>query len=413
MDTEAMRLWAARQDPGATFASDPVRSLSSKLTRFHLDGVPTVAVGSDAGTKVKINAVLDAVSWALNDSPPSGAVHVIVGRGADDKPDDALDAMCAVAASVRAGLQVEVFTKSSFGAPLVRPANPGVFPDAPLKRWAGYLERARTAEPTGVAAELIGRIHHPSAALYPKLSGPGDWQLRLDGLEVGRVGHAAGELALASKSTATEGKPYQQWLAAIPMRRFGFDNTNLDAAAHRVSALIAEFGGHTPGVLDHGQAEHGIEAHVLTGRTELVSPSSGLLHPALPFAGGVLRSAQFPTLWGNVLSPARYLDALMADKQGRPWAVELKAPAVAGGNGSYLRAGITQAILYRYYIRGAILLDPWFTKLGLARQECQAAVAFPACAPGVADRHRKVADLCEVEVIEFTQPGAPQVSTRP
>lgn len=405
MDTEAMRLWAAGEDPGATFTSDPGRSLSSKLTRFHLNGVPTVAIGSDAGTKVKINAVLDAVSWVLNDSPSSDAVHLIVGTGADDKPDDALDAMCTVASSVTAALQVEVFTKTSSGAPLVRPAKPAAFPDAPLKRWAGYLERARTAQPTGVAAELIGRIHHPSAALYPKLSGPGDWQLRLDGLEVGRVGHAAGELALASKSTATEGKPYQQWLAAIPMRRFAVDTTNLDAAVDRVAALIAEFGGHKPGVLEHGQAEHGLEAHVLTGRTELVSPSSGLLHPALPFVGGVLRSAQFPTLWGNVSSPARYLDALMADRQGRPWAVELKAPAVAGGNGSYLRAGITQAILYRHYIRTATLLDSWFTKLGLARHECQAALAFPTCAPGVADRHRKVANLCEVEVIEFTQRG--------
>lgn len=405
MDTEAMRTWAAAVDSNASWTSDPIRSLSSKLVRFHLDGVPTVAVGADADTKVKINAVLDAVSWVLAASPASRTVRVIVGIDPAAKPNDALDAMYTVAAAMTAGPQVEVFTKQGDAAPQLCPSEPATFPKPVLEKWAGYLDRARTDQPTGVAAELINRIDHPAAALYPKLSGAGDWQLRLDGLEIGRVGHARGELALASKSAATEGKPYEQWLAAIPTRRFAFDNTNLDAAVDRVAALIAEFGGGRPGVLAHGQAEHGLEAYVLTGRTELVSASSGPLHPALPFVTGVLRSAQFPTLWGNVPSPARYLDALMADNQGRPWAVELKAPAVAGGNGSYLRAGITQAILYRRYICTATLLDPWFTHLGLVRQQCQAAVAFPTCAPGVADRHRKVANLCDVEVIEFTQPG--------
>lgn len=405
MDTKAMRTWAAAVDSNASWTSDPIRSLSSRLVRFHFDGVPTVAVGADAETKVKINAVLDAVSWVLAASPASRTVRVIVGIDPSAKPNDALDAMCTVAAAMNAGPQVEIFTKQGDGAAQTYSAEPTAFPKPVLEKWAGYLDRARTDQPTGVAAELINRIDHPAAALYPKLSGPGDWQLRLDGLEVGRVGHDRGELALASDSTATEGKPYKQWLAAIPMRRFAFDKTNIHVAADRVAALIAEFGGHKPGVLDHGQAEHGLEAHVLTGRTELVSTSSGPLHPALPFVGGVLRSAQFPTLWGNVLKPARYLDALMADTQGRPWAVELKAPAVAGGNGSYLRAGITQAVLYRHYICTATLLDPWFDKLGLAPQECQAAVAFPTCAPGVADRHRKVANLCNVEVIEFAQPG--------
>ncbi len=160
-------------------------------------------------------------------------------------------------------------------------------------------------------------------------------------------------------------------------------------------------------VLGHGQAEHALEAHVLSGRL-ILSALAGPLHPAVPFRAGTLAAAQFPTLWGDVTRPARYLDALLADDNHRPWAIELKDQGAGGGHGAYLRHGIGQAVLYRHYIRSAAELDPWFELHGLERTQCQAALAFPAASQSTAKviaRVRALAARYDVEVIEFARPA--------
>jgi len=128
----------------------------------------------------------------------------------------------------------------------------------------------------------------------------------------------------------------------------------------------------------------------------------------VPFRSGTLAAAQFPTLWGDVTRPARYLDALLADHVGRPWAVELKDQDAGGGHGAYLRHGIGQAVLYRHYIRSASDLDGWFSLYDLKRTECDAALAFPTGSSGASatlGRLRALAKLYAVEVIEFDRPG--------
>jgi hypothetical protein len=129
---------------------------------------------------------------------------------------------------------------------------------------------------------------------------------------------------------------------------------------------------------------------------------------AVPVRNGTLAAAQFPTLWGNVTKPARYLDALLADGDGRPWAVELKDQDAGGGHGAYLRHGIGQAVLYRHYIRTTEELDPWFASHGLARTGCCAALAFPIAAPGAKATVGLLQDLARcfmIEVVEFERPG--------
>jgi hypothetical protein len=109
-----------------------------------------------------------------------------------------------------------------------------------------------------------------------------------------------------------------------------------------------------------------------------------------------------------VTRPARYLDALLADDEGRPWAVELKDQDAGGGHGEYLRHGIGQAALYRHYIRSAAELDPWFASHGLQRTACQAALAFPTAAPSTAkgiERLRSLAARFDVDVVEFPRPA--------
>lgn len=121
-----------------------------------------------------------------------------------------------------------------------------------------------------------------------------------------------------------------------------------------------------------------------------------------------LRRAQFPTLWGDVSAPRRYLDALLSDDAGRPWAIELKDQDAGGGHGAYLRRGIGQAVLYRYFIRTSGDLEPFFSRYELQRTQCQAALAFPSAPLAAAkrvQRHRDLAERFSVTTIEFERPG--------
>ena len=105
----------------------------------------------------------------------------------------------------------------------------------------------------------------------------------------------------------------------------------------------------------------------------------------------------------------RYLDALLADSNGTPWAIELKDQSVGGGHGSYLRDGIAQAVLYRHFIRSADDLEPWFSLHQLDRKSCRAAFAFPTASPGAVSAIAKLYDLAprfDVELIQFARPGS-------
>jgi hypothetical protein len=195
----------------------------------------------------------------------------------------------------------------------------------------------------------------------------------------------------------------------IGRKEFIFDGSSIAEAVTFIRRLVDEWQGERyPNViLDHGQREHALEAHVLSGRIQL-STGAGALSPVTNVDDGVLRTAQFPTLWEDAVGPPRYLDALLADSEGRPWAIELKFQAPNARPGVYLRHGIAQAVLYRHFIRNAPALDDWFSARGLRRTECQAAVAFPSSSRTDVDASRALRRLAArtgVEVIEFPRPG--------
>lgn len=263
-----------------------------------------------------------------------------------------------------------------------------------------------------MAADLVAAIHHPSFALYPKLTSQKSaepWQMRLDGLEIGRAGTKTTTLRLASRNIDAPKEPRVTWRKVVGDQTLAFTPKSTARLVELVNSLIGEWSdpGNPAAVLGHGQREHALEAHVLSGRLGLTVPS-GPLRPAVPFRSGMLGAAQFPTLWGDVAGPARYLDALLADEASRPWAVELKDQDAGGGHGAYLRHGIGQAVLYRHFIRSATELDPWFNHHGLQRIECRAALAFPvapAAAAKTIARHREMASRYDIDVLEFVRPG--------
>jgi len=112
---------------------------------------------------------------------------------------------------------------------------------------------------------------------------------------------------------------------------------------------------------------------------------------------------QLPTLWAPQ-GRARFLDALM-HLGNLPWAVELKEPE-GSKRGQGYRHGITQAVLYREFIRRAKELHSWFERQSLDASQCRAAIAFPKMESNQKQQellrhHQEVARAFGVEVIEI------------
>lgn len=408
--------WARAHDPGADGRRDNRLSLSSRLARFRWDGTPAVAVRAGVAPKVRLDAVVDALAWYFDVATPTDdTLHLLLGAedGADPAAlSDQLGAIGTLATSIVDGPQIRVWLLGPNSEPQHRPVRAATFDSSVVARWTEWLLTEARRPVSGLARHLVQTIDTPAFALYPKLSSKDEsqpWQMRLDGLEIGRIGAESATLALATSDPTKPGEPRDTWRDVV-----GTEPRTVGAAdLGSLRALIAELVGrwsdpeHPTAVLRHGQAEHALEAHLLTGRTRLTSATAGVLRPAGLIVSGVVRSAQFPTLWGGP-PRARYLDALLADDAGRPWAIELKDQDAGGGMGAYLRHGIGQAVLYRHFISAATALDPYFAELGLGRAECKAALAFPAAAPSAAvkiDGHRRVAAAFGVEVIEFPRPG--------
>ena len=414
MDRAGLIAWANQHaDGGVTATPDYQLSLSSKLIRFHWNDAPTIAVGADADGKTRINALLDAIAFALGQpGAPAPAVHLLLGVD-DTSITEHLDAIGTLTNELRDGPTVRVWTIRPGEEPVeIHPKAATFTTDTPGK-WAGMLAAAAMKPVDGMAAAVAEAFaDRPSFALYPKLSSMSStrpWQMRLDGLEIGRTGPSATILHLASKDLTKPTEPRSTWLKVVGPVPLTFGPDQLGELVSVIDRLIDTWThpSVTGAVLGHGQAEHALEAHLLSGRLTIGTPD-GPLRLAVPFRSGMLAAAQFPTLWGNVTRPARYLDALLADTLDRPWAVELKDQGVGGGHGAYLRHGIGQAVLYRHYIRNVAALDAWFDSHNLGRTECQAALAFPTApltSASAIGRLRALATLFDVDVIEFGRPG--------
>lgn len=419
-DKRALLIWAERNAEGpVTVKPDRQRSLSSTLLRFRWNDAITIAVGIDALGKTRISAVLDAVAMFLGQpEPPETTVHLVLGTGPEGVEDPSiqehLGAIATLVTELRGPPEFRVWTLAPGEDPTEVTIAPPTLTTGTPARWSKLLMTAASTPVLGMAAAVAEALSGcPSFALYPKLSSLDSaepWQMRLDGLEIGRSGATRTTLRLASNDLTRPNEPRSSWLRIVGPDPIHFTPERLNDLVVLIDQLITAWTRtDSPGaVLGHGQVEHALEAHVLSERLVLETVT-GPLRSAVRFRSGVLAAAQFPTLWGDVTRPPRYLDALMADRDGRPWAVELKDQEAGGGHGAYLRHGIGQAVLYRHYIRSAEELDPWFELHGLKRTECQAALAFPRAtlsSAKVIERLRTLAALFDVEVIEFTRPGS-------
>jgi hypothetical protein len=99
------------------------------------------------------------------------------------------------------------------------------------------------------------------------------------------------------------------------------------------------------------------------------------------------------------------VDALM--RLGHiPYVVELKEP-LGSSPGQGYRHAVTQAVLYREFIRRAEKVHPWFIKNELDPSKCLAVVAFPALPKNerhqmLLGQHKLVGEAFSIEIIEIS-----------
>ena len=426
MDTAELENWIQQACPGIVEKhSDRALSLPKNLLRFYCNGQPSVAVGSDAKDKLRINSVLNGIQWYLRrPGTVAGTLNIIIGCGPKENTasmKEHLGAMSTLILGVNGDPLIQLWSIESGREPTpVIPETTAFSAHLGGKRaarWNAMLMAVVHDSVDGMALELVNGVRDDRLRLYPKLSNNSAnrrWQVRLDGAEIGYVGDDDFEFRINTKVRNIGEQPLKGWIdsglpidlrSGAPVGRI-YNRLEAENAIDDVEKLIRVWGGDSgTSLLDNRQPEHRLESRVLSGQIRLRADGADL-EPVIPSLDGSLRTAQFPTLWGDVDHTRRYLDALLRGGESQPWAIEIKDHNT-GGHGQYLRDGIAQAVLYRHFIRSAAELDPWFDELHLQRDRCRAGLAFPSALPGTDGAMsdlKRIAKLVDVEVIEFEMP---------
>ncbi len=390
-----------------------VRLVSGEKLHKDLAGVPTVVIAQDYPQQSSHpgDALVAAVRWLLFGMSSESAQGVspthpnrlaLLLSTAEKKllPKKTLTPFETLARALNSGptpLQVELWVQIGKGAkPHSHTISANAFKFGKPPAGGPYSERVegwakdlkdRPTRLAPLAADLEERVKDPSFRWYLPSTGK-RWSGRVEGLEVCKLSsNERGFILTVGKTPKPATSPknprpaptareiflelLRKSLAArsLPFKkREKLDEKDgIDLAAEVIREVVTE---RSSGKLAGEDREHRLEAQILRRAVKLQVGSQELLPVELkhPF--------QFPTLWHDgERSHARYLDALMRIGS-TPWAVEVKVNT-SSGPGSYYSHGITQAVLYREFIREAAGAKgtpffEWFAKRkGLKPADCQ------------------------------------------
>ncbi len=391
--------------------SDRSNSVPNTVVRCVRQGRRTVAVGTD--TKTPIGGLLDLVHLHLHGADVRGGTPVVRDKvtfllATDEWDTEAEGAVRTLAAQLDAGFQVDLCRLTSRGE--VLPISAAGLDDLGDHRkyrytdWLGLLTGVED-QPPPLVQRLMAGVPREEFRAYPVLGSKDCWALRLDGLEVAQVGPDRGWADVGADYDGRRGPERTTWLEAAPEGRLaivdGDGSVDIAAAAinrfaHAWAEMLNDSGKHN---------EHALESRVLRGVVP-VRTSSGELELLRGSDGARVNwGSQFPTRWGRTTARgARYLDALLRDGQ-TPWALELKVEG-SQSVGYYYRHAVTQAVLYRHFIRSATHLAPWFKDLELDHAACRAAVVVPTFRSEHQkwrNRLQRVCQAFDVELVEVPE----------
>jgi hypothetical protein len=365
--------------------------LTSKLVRCQKGDTFLAAIGAENPKDEQIHAVVDAVHWCLRETEPPKSLRIVFGRrNQAAEMEEVVSAAALMLESLTPPLEVRVEVDFEPRPASFRPFN---LPD----KWRTYLYRRDGQHPPQVAKRLMEMVGDDAFRWYRNLSNQ-SWSGRVDGLQVCTINQNAvqGKINVGKSGPNGNGKA-REIFSEINQGRFEFFNEgNLPQAAAFIRELIAD---RQSGRLAEVQKEHLLESRVLNGAVA-VRVKDGALKPVnhqYPF--------QFPTKWAPSARGARYLDVLM-HREKTPYAVELKEPNGSSVGQNY-RHAISQALLYREFIRRTPQLKDWFTQRDLDSEKCRAVVAFPEMDQSnskhqrILQHHKAVGSAFGVEVVEL------------
>ncbi len=330
------------------------------------DGRPTVL--AQGGGDAALHAVVDAVHWHLH-APDlddgRSQLRVAVRTGPEGTPHLVPNATVAALAAIadEVGVELVRFELDALGLRFVARGtfSPVASDSRVTTTWRHGLQARKKPRPTVVAAldELLAdTVPVPVFGWYRSLTGK-EWSGRVAGWQV---------------CTALDWDPNIHWQTKSAEPVLAMQPG--PALVAKIVQFATERGQSTH---KHGSTklEHMLESAVLRHRVGIPLGSDRLAAivqaPEPPF--------QFPALYAHDDDDgqARYVDALMHHNDA-VWVVELKV--ATGGQGEYYRHALTQALLYRRFIRTAVPLHAAIQGLNpalpqLLPQWCQAAIAFP------------------------------------
>ncbi|MBP7126866.1 hypothetical protein KBD49_10935 [Myxococcota bacterium] len=343
-------------------SSDPELGISGNYLRTTIDGTPVFAVGAEKDATTRIDALVHGIHWCRNRHASAKRLIVVWGSRGDRKDKAILDPVATLLARYRGNL--EILPRLGFQA--WTPIVPDLSEDG--GQWKARLQARLQERLPATLASLARAVGSDSFRWYRTVTDD-SWSGRVEGLEVCTVEAAGRDGLLDVGKPGKNGRESRERLAFLGIARERAGAFLLPRDQETVAATLREIvRARESGVLKEGQPEHLLESRVLRGAVKVVVDGIEPLEPVareVPF--------QFPTCW-TPGGDARFVDALMRHGS-TPWVVELKVPT--GGQASYYRHAVAQAVLYREFIRTARPLHGWFQTQGLQARECRAAVAVP------------------------------------
>lgn len=314
------------------------------------------ARGRNPGVDSQANLVVDAVHLCLHSNPPRKSARIIFRRLADKAQTELENAVAVLIKSLKEPPTIE---------PQVEDEQPRKFEAQPYGKpnWYARLMEEKSDLPD-IAKDLEAAVNDDSFRWYRSVTAD-YWSGRIGGLEVCRVSSDGKErrLQLGGINEGPAKKVFMKILEEEKVKAGAFEHHQIKDVAKAIRSLAES---RKNGKLKKYQREHLLESRILSGNLKIAT-AAGTPVPVLgdhPF--------QYPALWVPGGS-AKFVDALMRIGDV-PYVVELKAES---NRGQGYRHAITQAVLYREFIREAVALHPWFERRGLDPRKCRALVAFP------------------------------------
>ncbi|MEJ2727758.1 MAG: hypothetical protein P8185_04460 [Deltaproteobacteria bacterium] len=370
--------------------SDKQLMLTGKMIRCTDGDKLIVAIGSDKTKNEQINTVVDAVHWHIQTKGTTGELEIMFGKlHNSNSRTEVLNATAILLNNLMIPLNVNVTVDLQ-----TKELNVKSYPNN--RNWMELIKSRDNETPPKIALNLSDKVGENSFRWYRTVTA-NSWSGRVEGLQVCTISSDGKDCILGVGKPGKGGKigyPREVFLEIADGKEGPFDEGRLNEIAAIIKRLAVS---RKNGRLRTSQREHLLESMVLRKKI-FISSEKGNLIPickAYPF--------QFPALW-SPNGPARFIDVIMHIEE-TPYVVELKEPAGSSPGQGY-RHAITQAVLYREFIKNATELHPWFFEKNIDPLSCQAAVAFPKMQTipkhqMLLKYHKDVAKAFGIEVIEI------------